>query len=77
MPLEDVSITTNWTTDKVPEPLIETAEPTEVGVGVYNLGIDSSEPFHFKKSIKRVAVIGAGPAGVSKNVIVLFCLFNL
>jgi hypothetical protein len=66
MPLENVSSTLNWTTDKVIEPFVETTDKTitDLGVGVYNAGIDQSEPFRFKKSIRKVAVIGAGPAGV-------------
>lgn len=72
MPLENVSSKVNWPVDKVVEPLIDTAsvekdDPKSLGVGVYNIGIDNSEPFRFKKSIRKVAIIGAGPAGVSNE----------
>lgn len=67
MPLENVSSKVNWNTDQVIENLVNNPEKTtkNLGVGVYNVGIDQSEPFQFKKSIRKVAVIGAGPAGVS------------
>ena len=60
MPVEDVAIKVNWSTDKLIESVVDKPK-----VGVYNANIDQSEPFQFKNKIKRVAVIGAGPAGVS------------
>lgn len=60
MPVEDVAIKVNWSTDRLIELAVEKPK-----VGVYNVNIDQSEPFQFKNKIKRVAVIGAGPAGVS------------
>lgn len=59
MPVEELSQKVTWATDKVAEPLQKTPE-----VGVYNLNIDQSEPYKFQHPIKKVAVIGAGPAGV-------------
>ncbi|KAK4517791.1 uncharacterized protein ATC70_001136 [Mucor velutinosus] len=59
MPVEDVAIKVNWSTDKLVESVVETPK-----IGVYNANIDQSEPFQFKNKIKRVAVIGAGPAGL-------------
>lgn len=66
MPIQKVEIKTSWTTDKVIQPLVEVENSkAELGVGVYNAHIDQSEPYSFKKSIRKVAVVGAGPAGVS------------
>lgn len=61
MPVEELSVKVAWTTDKVAEPLIQ-QQVTEVGV--YDLNIDQSEPYEFQQPIRKVAVIGAGPAGV-------------
>lgn len=63
MPVEDVSIKVNWSTDTLIQPLVEKPE-----IGVYNANIDQSESFQFKNKIRRVAVIGAGPAGVSLSI---------
>lgn len=60
MPVENVALKVNWSTDKLIESVVEKPR-----VGVYNANIDQSEPFRFKNKIKSVAVIGAGPAGVS------------
>ncbi|KAF1807160.1 hypothetical protein V8B55DRAFT_1017362 [Mucor lusitanicus] len=59
MPVEDVAIKVNWSTDKLIESAVEKPK-----VGIYNANIDQSEPYQFKNKIKRVAVIGAGPAGL-------------
>jgi hypothetical protein len=64
MPIENISVKVNWATDKVFEQTLNKKPAEEVGVGVYNAHIDQTEPFHFKKSIRKVAVIGAGSAGV-------------
>lgn len=64
MPVEDVTIKVNWSTDKLIESVVEKPR-----AGVYNANIDQSEPFQFKNKIKSVAVIGAGPAGVSLDCI--------
>lgn len=77
MPLENVSSKVNWPVDKVVEPLVDTKsvnsdDAKSLGVGVYNIGIDNSEPFQFKKSIRKVAIIGAGPAGVSNRLSLMY-----
>ncbi|KAG1100001.1 hypothetical protein G6F42_017739 [Rhizopus arrhizus] len=59
MPVENVALKVNWSTDKLIESVVEKPR-----VGVYNANIDQSEPFRFKNKIKSVAVIGVGPAGL-------------
>lgn len=74
MPIQDVSVKSNWTTDKVIEPLAETNKlKSELGPGIYNANIDQSEPYHFNNAVRKVAVVGAGPAGVS--MIILYSIF--
>lgn len=63
MPVEELSVKVEWTTDKVAEPLIQPTRESEVAV--YDLNIDHTEAYTFRHPIKKVAVIGAGPAGVS------------
>jgi hypothetical protein len=65
MPIEDISVKVNWTTDNVFEQTLSEKSTKELGIGVYNAHIDQTEPFRFKQSIRKVAVIGAGSAGVS------------
>lgn len=66
MPIDNISVKVNWNIDKIINPLVDIKDDSkDLGVGIYNANIDQSEPFRFKKTIRRVAVVGAGPAGVS------------
>ena len=65
MPIEGVSSKELWTTDKVIDSTSIENLDQKIRSGVYNAGVDQSQKHKFKHPIRKIAVIGAGPAGVS------------
>ncbi|KAI8336498.1 hypothetical protein BD560DRAFT_378140 [Blakeslea trispora] len=63
MPIESVSSKELW----VDHPITSTSNSNTkqtLLTGIYNTGIDPSQKHKFKRPIRKVAVIGAGPAGL-------------
>ncbi|OBZ83530.1 Thiol-specific monooxygenase [Choanephora cucurbitarum] len=64
MPIEGVSSKELWTTDKVIDSTSIENLDQKIRSGVYNAGVDQSQKHKFKHPIRKIAVIGAGPAGL-------------
>lgn len=68
MTINDKSVEINWNNvDTTVKPLFDVKDASD---NICKTEIISDDPFRFKKPIRRVAVLGAGPAGV--RVIKLF-----
>jgi threonine dehydrogenase-like Zn-dependent dehydrogenase len=64
MPIEQVVTKSEWEADKFIPPIEEKIAPE---IGVYSTG-KRTATHTFKKPIRKVAVIGAGPAGVCNDI---------
>ncbi|RCH78383.1 hypothetical protein CU098_000008, partial [Rhizopus stolonifer] len=64
MQVENSSNTVAWTTDIIADTVGIHQPIKKVDDGIYNANIDQTEKYTFAKPIRKVAIVGAGPAGL-------------